>query len=336
MVAEASHRVCVTAFSSNVARLRAVFEAAMAADRHVVVMGRAMRRVISVAADCGYMDGLPEALSEDDYGHLPREKVLLLLTGSQGEDRAALARIAADDHPRVALSPMDRVIFSSRTIPGNEKAVNAVVNGLALQGVEVVTDHEELVHTSGHPRREELKEMYRLLRPRVVVPVHGEPMHLTAQAALAREAGIEEVIVTENGKMVRLSPPPVQVVDEVPADVLLLDGRLLRTPEEANVRERRALAFAGVVTALVTLDERFELDDDPNVVLIGIPARDDAGEAFRDALIGEVEGAVGSIPRHRRRDRDVVAQAARRAIRAYMAQRWGKKPVCHVFVATAG
>jgi len=334
IVAGAPQRVAVTAFSSNVARIRAIYEAAVAADRHVVVMGRAMRRVIEVATDCGFMEGLPRFLSEDDYGHLPREKVLLLLTGSQGEDRAALARIASDEHPRVALSVGDRVIFSSRTIPGNEKAVNQILNGLALQGIEVVTDGSDLVHTSGHPRRDELVDMYRWLKPRILVPVHGEPVHLMAHAQLARDAGIPEVVVTENGKMVRLAPDPAQVIDEVPHDVLLMDGRLLRSPEAANVRERRALAFAGIVTAVITLDDRFALDDDPDVVLIGIPTRDDDGETFREALIDEVASAVESIPRHRRRDRDVVAKAARRAIRAHMAQRWGKKPVTHVFVVT--
>lgn len=336
IVAAAPHRVAITAFSSNVARIRAIFEAAVAADRHVVVMGRAMRRVIGVAAECGFMDGLPAPLAEDDFGHLPREKVLLLLTGSQGEDRAALARIASDEHPRVALSPGDQVIFSSRTIPGNEKAVNTVVNGLTVQGIEVITDHEALVHTSGHPRRDELTELYRLLKPRAVIPVHGEPMHLAAQAGLAREAGIEQVVVTENGKMLRLSPLPVEVIDEVLTDVLLLDGRLLRTPDDSKVRERRALSFAGFVSALVTLDDRFELDDDPEIFLIGIPSRDDDGELFREALVEAVEGAVESIPRHRRRDRDLVAQAARRAIRAHMARRWGKKPLCHVFVSSLG
>lgn len=332
LVAAAPHRVAITAFSSNVARIRAIFEAAVANDRHVVVMGRAMRRVIGVAAECGFMDGLPSPLSEDDFGHLPREKVLVLLTGSQGEDRAALARIAGDEHPRVALSPGDQVIFSSRTIPGNEKAVNQVVNGLTLQGIEVITDHEALVHTSGHPRRDELTEMYAILKPRIVVPVHGEPMHLAAQAALAREAGIEEVVITENGKMLRLAPGPAKVVDEVLTDVLLLDGRLLRTPDDSKVRERRALAYAGFVSAMISLDDRLELDADPEIVLIGIPTKDDGGELFRDALVDAVEGAVEGIPRHRRRDRDVVAQAARRAIRSLMAQRWGKKPLCHVFV----
>ena len=332
VVAEAPNRVAVTAFSSNVARIRAICEAAAANDRHVVVMGRAMRRVIDVSIDCGFMDGLPPFLSEDDFGHLPREKVLVLLTGSQGEERAALARIARDDHPRVALSPGDRVIFSSRTIPGNEKAVNEVMNGLALQGIDVITDADALVHTSGHPRRDELKTLYGWLKPKVLVPVHGEPVHLAAQAELARAAGIDEVVMGGNGKMIRLAPSPAEVIDEIPVDVLLLDGKLLRAPDDANVRERRSLAFAGVITAVVTLDERFELDDDPQCMLVGIPDRDDEGETFREILVDEIAGAVESIPRHRRRDKDVVAQAARRAIRSTMSQRWGKKPISHVFV----
>lgn len=334
IVRAAPHRIAVTAFSSNVARIRAVFEAAVAADRHVVVMGRAMKRVIEVARECGFLDGLPPFLAEDDFGHLPRDKVVLLLTGSQGEDRAALAKIANDEHPRVALSPGDRVIFSSRTIPGNEKAVGAVVNGLAEQGIEVVTDATTLVHTSGHPRRDELLEMYRWLRPKVLVPVHGEPIHLAAQADLARGAGIETVVIAENGTMVRLAPLPAEVIDEVAVDVLLMDGKLLRTPEAANIRERRALAFAGVITCVVVLDERFELDDDPEVNLIGIPAKDDTGAAFKESLVEEVVGAVESIPRQRRRDRELVAQAARRAIRSHMNGRWGKKPVTHVFVVS--
>ena len=334
VVAESPHRVAVTAFSSNVARIKAICEAAAKADRHVVVMGRAMRRVIGVATECGFMDGLPPFLAEDDFGHLPRDKVLVLLTGSQGEERAALAKIANDEHPRVALSPGDRVIFSSRTIPGNEKAVNAVVNGLAVQGIEVWTDGDALVHTSGHPRRDELREMYSWLKPKVLVPVHGEPMHLTAQAAFARECGIEEVVVSQNGKMIRLAPGPAEVVDEILHDVFLKDGRLLRNPDDANVRERRSLAYAGVVVASVLLDDRFELDDDPEVVLIGVPHRDDDRTLFRDALMDEIEGAIMSIPRHRRKDLDMVAQAARRAVRGFMGQRWGKKPICHVFVNT--
>ncbi|XWN28898.1 MAG: ribonuclease J [Devosia sp.] len=334
-VADAPYRVAVTAFSSNVARIRAIREAAEAADRHVVVMGRAMRRVIEVASDCGFMDGLQPVLSEDDFGHLPRDKVLVLLTGSQGEERAALARIASSDHPRVALSKGDRVIFSSRTIPGNEKAVNRVVNGLAMLGIEVVNDTHGLVHTSGHPRRDELVDMYKWLKPKVLIPVHGEPMHLNAQAALAEDNGVP-VVITHNGKMVRLGPEPAEVVDEVLSDVLLLDGRLLRSPEEANVRERRALSYAGVVTAMVSLDDRYDLNDDPLVTLLGVPTHDEDGDTFKEQLIDEVASAVESIPRNRRRDRDVVAQAARRAIRSHMSQRWGKKPLCHVYVATGG
>ncbi|UOM34217.1 ribonuclease J [Acuticoccus sp. I52.16.1] len=334
-VETAPHRVAVTAFSSNVARIRAVCEVAAATDRHVVVMGRAMRRVIEVATECGFMDGLPRFLSEDDVGHLPRDKVLVLLTGSQGEERAALARIAGDSHPRVALSEGDRVIFSSRTIPGNEKAVGEVMNGLALQGIEVVTDAQGLVHTSGHPRRDELVELYSWLKPKVLIPVHGEPMHLAAHERLAKANGIDHVVRISNGKMVRLDPGPAAVVDEVEPDILLMDGKLLRTPDQSNVRERRALAFAGVVTAVVTLDDRYELDDDPMVVLMGVPVRDDEGETFREQLVDEIAGAIESIPRHRRRDRDTVIQAARRAIRSHMSQRWGKKPLCHVFVVNA-
>lgn len=332
IVAKARNRVAVTIFSSNVARIRAVAEAARAAGRHVVAMGRAMRRVIDVASELGYLDDLPPFLTEDDFGQLQRSKVVLLCTGSQGEERAALARIANDDHPRVSLSPGDLVVFSSRTIPGNETAVNAIINGLASQAIEVMTDADGLVHVSGHPRRDELAEMYRWLRPQLLVPVHGESMHLAAHAELARACGIAEVVIGADGKMIRLAPPPAEVVDEVVVDPFYRDGALIVAAEESGVPERRRLAFSGCVVATVVLDGRFELLDDPRVVTFGIPAGDATGTAFEPLIEDAIVEAVESIPRPRRRDPDLVAQAARRAIRALLAQKWGKKPLCKVLV----
>ena len=203
LIANAPSRVAVTTFASNVARVRAVAEAAHAAGREVVLVGRAMERVAQVARETGYLDGIREFRGIEMYGHLPRDKVVAICTGSQGEPRAALARIAADEHPEIGLSKGDRVIFSSRTIPGNEKAVSKIVNGLIDQGVEVITDRTELVHVSGHPRRDEMVEMYKWTRPQTAIPVHGEALHLDEHARFARAQGVGNVVKARNGAMVR-------------------------------------------------------------------------------------------------------------------------------------
>ncbi len=204
LIRTAPRRVAVTTFASHVGRLRAVADAARAAEREVVVVGRAMERVVQVARETGYLDGVQDFRSAESYGYLPPDKVLALCTGSQGEPRAALSRIAEDEHPEVTLSRGDRVIFSARPIPGNEKAVSRVINGLVEQGVEVITDRTHLVHVSGHPRRDELREMIGWVRPKILIPAHGEALHLAEHAELARQAGVPQVLVCRNGDLVRL------------------------------------------------------------------------------------------------------------------------------------
>jgi ribonuclease J len=227
LIAEAPQRVAVTTFASNVGRLRSVAAAAQRAGREVVVVGRSIRRAVDVADELGYLQGLPPFLDQDAYGYLPRNKVVALMTGSQGEPRAALARIAGGDHREVALSPGDRVVFSSRTIPGNERAVNNIINSLVDFGAEVITDRDALVHTSGHPRRDELRQMYDWIKPQIVVPVHGEALHLHEQAKVARAAGVPQVIEIRNGHMLRLAPGKAERIDTVPHGRLYRDGRLL-------------------------------------------------------------------------------------------------------------
>ena len=224
IIAASPARVAVTTFASNVARIRAVAVAAQACGREVIAVGRAMDRVIEVARECGYLDGLPEFRPPDAYGYLPRDKVVALITGSQGEPRAALARIADDEHPEITLSKGDRVIFSSRAIPGNEKAIGRIVNMLVRQGIEILTDRHDLVHVSGHPRRDELAAMYRWTRPRIAVPAHGEDIHLAEHAAFARAQGVPEVVRARNGTVVRLAPGRAEIVDDVPVGRLYKDG----------------------------------------------------------------------------------------------------------------
>jgi ribonuclease J len=332
LIRSAPGRVAVTTFASNVARVRAVAEAAQAAEREVVVVGRAMERIAQVARETGYLDGVPEFRSVDIYGHLPNNHVVALCTGSQGEPRAALARIAEDQHPHVTLSKGDRVIFSSRTIPGNEKAVGRVINGLIDQGIEVITDRTHLVHVSGHPRRAELEDMLGWVRPQIVVAVHGEALHLAEHAALARRVGVPQVLACANGDLLRLGPDNAGLIDEVPSGRLYKDGSLIVDAQTRTVNDRRRLGFAGIVSAAVAVTEKGELAADPEVKLTGIPEKDAEDRELSGLVYDAMLSAFESMPRARRRDPDSVEEALVRAARAAIAQAWQKKPICHVQV----
>ena len=333
LVRTARGRVAVTTFASNVARLRAVADAAKACDREVVVIGRAMERVVQIARETGYLAGVQGFRPMDAYGYLPPNKVVALCTGSQGEPRAALSRIAEDQHPEVTFSHGDRVIYSARTIPGNEKAVGRVINLLIEQGIEVITDRTHLVHVSGHPRRAELEEMIGWVKPKVLIPVHGEALHMHEHAALARRCGVREVVQCRNGDLVQLAPQ-TRIIDEVPAGRIYKDGTLLVEAEARTVADRRRLGFAGAVSVALALTDKGEILDDPSLDLIGIPDRDRDGGSMYEAVRDTVIETLESLPRGRRRDPDAVAEAVRRAVRAAVAQRWGKKPMCHVHVLT--
>lgn len=332
IISEAPHRVAVTTFASNVARIRAVAEAAMACDRQVVLVGRAMERVVGIAREQGMLDGIPPFVSIDTYGYLPRDKVVALLTGSQGEPRAALARVAGDEHPEVSLSAGDQVIFSSRTIPGNEKAVGGIVNGLVRQGIAVITDRDRLVHVSGHPRRGELEQMYRWVRPRIAIPVHGEPYHLNEHAALARRMGVGEVLLASDGEMIRLAPGEPHVVDVVPLSRVLKDGSLLISEDDRTVPERRKLGFAGVVSVAIALDERGHIAGDVELETAGVPEVEVDGQPLLDRLADVVMDTVEGLPKARRRDPEAVRESITKAVRGTLSSAWGKKPLCHVMV----
>jgi len=334
LIRTAPGRVAVTTFASHVGRLRAVADAARAVEREVVVVGRAMERVVQVARETGYLDGVQDFRSAESYGYLPPDKVLALCTGSQGEPRAALARIAEDEHPEVTLARGDRVIFSSRAIPGNEKAVAQVINGLVAQGVEVITDRTHLVHVSGHPRRDELRDMIGWVRPQILIPAHGEALHLAEHAELARRAGVPKVLVCRNGDLVRLAPNGPDIIDEVPSGRLYKDGSLLVNAEARTVAARRRLSFAGMVSVALALSEKGALLADPEIELIGLPDTDAAGASMTEIARDAVEDAFEALPKPRRRDPDAVAEAVRRAVRGAIAQRWNKKPICHVHVLT--
>ena len=334
LIRTAPRRVAVTTFASNVARLRAVADAARVAEREVVVVGRAMERIVQVSRETGYLDGVQDFRSVDAYGYLPPDKVVALCTGSQGEPRAALSRIAEDQHPEVTLSRGDRVIFSSRTIPGNEKAVGRIINGLVRQGIEVITDRTHLVHVSGHPRRGEMADLYGWVKPEIVVPVHGEALHLAEHASLARKLGIKQAIECRNGDVVRLAPGPAEIIDELPEGRFYKDGRLIVDAESRTVADRRRLAFVGVVSVALAVDETGVMIGDPEVDLIGVPEVDADGANMAAIALKAVISTFEQLPRARRRDPNAVAESVKRSVRANVAAHWGKKPLCLIHVLT--
>lgn len=332
LIADAPNRVLVTTFASNVARMRAVALAAARAGRHVVVAGRAMDRVSEVARECGYLDGVPDFLPAESFANLPRNKIVIMATGSQGEGRAAMARIANDDHPQVHLASGDRVIFSSRPIPGNERAINDIINGLVRQGIEVITDRTDLVHVSGHPRRSEVKHLYEWIRPRIAIPAHGEALHLSEHARFARAQGVAETLVVKNGDLVHLAPGVAGIIDQVDHGRLYTDGDLIVPSDDEALRERRGLSFAGIISVGVAMTAKGELAGDPDVVISGIPQRTRDGRAM-DAIIDKaVFEVLEGLPRARRRDPDAVESAVERAVRSAVRAVWGKRPTVHVLV----
>lgn len=332
LILDSKGRVAVTTFSSNVGRIRSIAEAAVAAGRQVMILGRSLKRVISVAGELGYMEGMPSFVAEEDYAFIAREKLVIICTGSQGEARAALAKLARDEMKTVGLAPGDTVIFSSRVIPGNEKAILEIKNLLIDQGVKVIEDGDALVHVSGHPRRAELRKMYEWTRPKIGVPVHGEAAHLVAQGSLMATSGIADVAQVRNGDMLRLWPGKPEIVDQVPFGRIFKDGYLVGSEEAMGIRDRRKLSFAGHVAVNVVLDDRYELAGDPDIVAIGVAQVDARGEDIEELMLDAAAGAVDSIPRQRRKDLDLVQEAVRRAVRGAANEAWGKKPLVTVFV----
>ncbi|WP_409560589.1 ribonuclease J [Hyphomicrobium sp. MC8b] len=333
LIADAPRCVAVTLFASNVARVASIAAAAQAAGRSLVVAGRALHRIIEVAIETGYLPPNFTYLDQQRFSDLSRNKVVVLCTGSQGEPRAAIARIAEDEHPDISLDKGDLVIFSSRTIPGNERAVSRVQNALARLGTEIVTDAEALVHVTGHPRRDELRDMYSWLRPKIAVPMHGEARHLREHAKLARACGAEQTFTIVDGEILKLWPEPVSVIDEAPVGRLYRDGNLIVPDVEGPVKARRKLSFVGIAVVAMALSRRGEILSEPGVVLEGIPAADRDGDSMREIVLDAIDGTLRSIPPKRRADHGMVQEAVQRAVRSAINEAWGKKPVVKVLLS---
>jgi ribonuclease J len=329
LVGTIENRVAVASFASNVARLDSVCRAAQANGRRVALVGRSMKRIVEAAQENGYLKGLPAFIADSEVNYLPRNEVLLLCTGSQGEPRSALARIADDDHPEVTLDAGDTVIFSSREIPGNERSIGRLLNKLASQGIDVVTARDKHVHVSGHPARDELIQMYQWTRPKIAVPVHGEARHLIAHAELARECQVPEPVGARNGYAVRLAPGRATVVDEVPHGRIAVDGNRLIPMESSALRDRRRAAWNGSAVVTVVVDKDGRVMGTPMVAVNGVFDQDvepEIAHEVEDAVLAAVE----DLPKARARDDAQAREAARLAVRRSIRALCGKKPMIDV------
>jgi len=319
-------RVVVTCFASNVARVESVVVAARDAGRSVALIGRSLHNLEAAARETGYLKTLPDFVEEDRIDDVPDDNLLILITGSQGEPRSALARVAADSHRSLSLGEGDTVIFSSRMIPGNERAIGAVQDNLVRRGVRVMTDSDHMVHVSGHPARDELRKLYRLVRPKFSVPVHGEWRHLAAHAALAEDLGVHAVML-EDGDILHMAPGTPEVVDSAPVGKLALDGNRVVPLQGGVMAARRRMLFNGIVMGSLVVDEGGKLLGRPKVSAPGLFEPEDPES---ERILREFGVALADLPASLRRDDAALADAAKAALRRTLGKRLGKRPLVDV------
>ncbi|MBK0397792.1 ribonuclease J [Limibaculum sp. M0105] len=333
LISEAPRAVAATSFASNVARLRTLAEAASEAGRSIVIVGRAMRRMIEVAVQTGQIDNFPKVVPDEDASSIPPENVFYLVTGSQGEGRAALARIAAGNHPTVSLSAGDLVLFSSKTIPGNEGGIYRLYNRLSEQGIKVIDGDMERIHVSGHARRGDLERIYAALKPRVAVPIHGEHRHLVEHAASAPGWGAAHAIVAPNGSVARLDGNAPGIVEEVETGRVYLDGTAHVGAYDGVIRERLKMARLGVVIVSLVTDEEGELIADPEIRCHGAPKDGPGWSApLAEMIAHEVDTAMESAPRKAKRTDNGIEEIVMRAVRRVTNRFWGKKPMVSLII----
>ena len=326
VIGEAEGRVLVTTFASNAARLRTLGNVARDTGRQVCVAGRSLDRILRVAKSVGYLLDFPETIDFDTAMRVPRRDVMIIATGGQGENRAALARIAFDQH-KLSLTEGDLVVFSSKQIPGNEIAIGRIQNELAAKGVRMITDRQANVHVSGHPGRPELAAMYKWIRPEIIVPVHGELRHMAEQERFARSQGVPRGILQKNGDIVRLAPDGPVKLGEERVGRLVLDGDVILPADGTTMNERRRISAAGVIAVAVPLDRGGQLAGDVAMALEGVPVEEDR-EAFLAEAIAAAEEAVPAAGG----DEGRLSEAVRLAVRRCATDWTGKKPVVRVMI----
>jgi ribonuclease J len=320
----ANGRVLVTTFASNAARLQTIGRVGREAGRQVCIAGRSLERILRVAQATGYLKDFPPPISFDQAMRLPKSEVLIIATGGQGEPRAALGRIASGTH-ELKLAEGDTVIFSSRIIPGNEVAIGRIMNQLSDLGVHIVTEKQAHVHVSGHPGRPELVQMYEWVRPKIVMPVHGEPRHLAEHARLALDHSAEFAIVQKNGDVIRLAPGEPKKVDEARVGQLVLDGDVILPADGSTVSERRKIGYGGLITVALPIGANGKLAGTPLIRPFGVPVEEDRDDFISDATDAATRAYSAG-------DEERMREAVRLAVRRCATLWTGKKPVVEVML----
>lgn len=332
---EVEGRIAITMFASNIGRLRSVCLAARQTGRQVALLGRSLHTMTAAARDCGYLKDVPEFVSEDDIGYIPDEKLIIVVTGSQGEARAQLARIARGEHQEITFKKGDTVIFSARPIPGNEREIIEVKNNLAASKVRIISPREthHTIHVSGHPARDEIAQMFQWLRPQSVIAVHGERTMLEAHAALALASQVPTAIVPNNGSVIRLSPGTPQVIDHIETGLLAVEpGRIIDAGHQA-IAQRRKLQYSGAIHATLVMDARGKLLADPQVSSVGlIDPEEKDGQKFEDDILDEIEDLLADMTREELYDDKFVAEEVRIGIRRFVDHKLSIKPKTSVHV----
>lgn len=329
IIRQSPGKVAVACFATNVARLETVAKAAEACGRDVVLAGRSLHRTTTAARKCGYLQDVPAFLDEDAAGFIPDDRLLIICTGSQGEPRAALSRIATDSHPRITLGKNDTVIFSSREIPGNEVGISIMKNNLARLGVRIVEDVDGNIHVSGHPNREELTEMYQHVRPQISIPVHGERRHLEEHAKLARTCQVPHAIVNENGGMIRLAPGTPEVIDHVPTGRLVYDGNRMVPIRGEAIRSRIQGLWNGTMVVTIVVDASGEPVSDIVISTTGLLEPDEEDPVL-DQVADDIYDAIDRLSRRDRGNDKSLSEAIRLSARRSMRQLLDKKPIADV------
>ena len=325
LVSKLSGRVAIALFASNVARMETCALAAATNGRQPVLVGRSLTRIYQAARETGYLLNVPEFIDEDQAASLPRDKVMILCTGSQGEPRAALSRIAEKSHPRIKLAKGDTVIFSSRKIPGNESAISQLQNKLQSQGIDVISAGDEFVHVSGHPARDELRDMYKLIRPQIIVPVHGEQIHMHEQAKLAQETGVPKAIVPFNGSLIRLTPGEPEIIEEVPSGRLGLDGKNIVPLHSTHFRERDRLSLDGLAAITFVIDKK-DYHTEPAISFAGLASGEDEENTLKAMVLRELAYLLESATDNDLENDDEIKEMCRIAVRRGTKSFNGRKP----------
>ena len=332
LIASSSGMVVATTFASNVARLKTLAEAGRAAGRTICLLGRAMKKMVLAGEESGVLQGFPRHIGPEDAQEVPRKNLMLIVTGSQGERRAASAQLARGKYLGLELREGDTFLFSSKTIPGNEREVLKVVNALSEKGVTIVDDSNGKYHVSGHANRPDLEHVHRLLLPDMVLPMHGEHRHLREHVRLAKDAGIAALVAT-NGMMIDLTGDAPKVVDRIEAGRIYLDGSVLIGAMDGVVRDRIRMALNGHVTVTLIVDEDGEALGEPWVDTMGLPTKGRGGRDLSEVLEADLGAFVASAGRKLMADDDKLEEALKRAVRQVAMEEIGKKPEVIVVIS---